>query len=977
MSETDPIKSLKADVLGEVVPSFRGSLSPKLTADQIQDGVETLFRLLKHRVGDADLDAVGDEILAGLRRWFQDSELVKLADRYEPFCKFLLRVTEPARFAQLQAEAGDRLSAAKVLKELGLVSNKALSVFESCAWEQFPPAGVVGQPDFLEHVARTYVFRNVEDHRARELNRREKADIAESFCVFVVWAVIKFKREIEVALMTARFSCYLELVRNRFADIGARFVELTTESRSPEGCGFLDPLSPLPEAPSDGDTTDVSMLPESMLPEASHVTVIEAEPGAGKTMTLQFLAWQEAGKLLERKSKDCSLPVYVDLKLLCHRSQSIEDAVEQQLALPNQATPPIPWDSLLLLVDGLNEVPTQSQTNFKKELRDVIARFHKLLVVVAGRPNSFRGEFAARIVVLRTFSDEQLGQLFTCALADEAKAAELLAAILRSPFLSSWTRTPLHAAMVVAIAKREGITALSNHAATVRRFVRGLLNREVSQSPGQTLLMKKERLLSRLAFETKGAGQPAFLMNAALLILGSAKLKIGAPILDVPNFIQEVTNNHLLQEADHEAMQFAHELYSDYFAAVELEAQEQGKQGLGAEFTLAHFAELDWQECIRLFAGLASTSTVLIERGSDSNPWLGWLLLKDARLESPNLREKVADAAYCMLSGGLNNPTEAALAGACVYVLADLECAALLGEAITKQRQVLKPTSSGDLTPEEKKAAQQKHLMALVPLGYGLVSVFRRGLAEQRSKQEGRYCDASRVAIEALKEIKAAGILMAILASWTGKTFDSASLIPGAILDAILELGVDKVFDNEVEAHNKILVGWLRRASEAGFRKAWPAYGRVLWGANPICETETDEDRALYWLRKAHDEKDSNGSLELALFLIKKPALATAPSEGERLLRDLAKGHEGARYELGKLLMDGNGLAKDETGGFELLLSLAEAGYSRAKKHIMNEFLVPWVTENGNWQLRQLPPWAVAFRDRLKALRCKKTSGQR
>ena len=99
------------------------------------------------------------------------------------------------------------------------------------------------------------------------------------------------------------------------------------------------------------------------------------------------------------------------------------------------------------------------------------------------------------------------------------------------------------------------------------------------------------------------------------------------------------------------------------------------------------------------------------------------------------------------------------------------------------------------------------------------------------------------------------------------------------------------------------------------------------------------------------------------------------PSEGERSLRDLAKGHEGARYELGKLLMEGNGLAQDETGGFELLLSLAEAGYSRAKKHIMNEFLIPWVTENGNWQLRQLPPWAVAFRERLKAFRCKKTSG--
>lgn len=981
MSESDSmpnagrrLESLKADVLHEAEPAFRGSISPKLSNDQVREGVETLFRLLAHRVGDTDLDAIGDEVLAGLGRWFQDSELVKLADRYEPFCKFLLRVTKPAKFAQLQAEAGDRLSAAKVLKALGLVGNKALSVFESCTWEQFPPAGVVGQPDFLEHVARTYVFRNVEDHRSRVLNQREKAQIAESFCVFVVWAVIKFSREIHVALLAASFSCYLELVRNRFADIGARFVELTAESRSAEEYRFLDPLSPLPDAPPDGDTTDASMLPE-----ASRVTVIESEPGAGKTTTLGFLAWQEANKLLERKSNDCSLPVYVELKLLCHRSQSIEAAVGQQLALADRATPPIPWDSLMLFVDGLNEVASPFQTNFKTEIRDLMASFSKLRVVVAGRPNSFRGEFKARIVVLRAFSDEQLCKLFRCELADEAKAAELLAAVLRSPFLSSWTRTPLHAAMVVAIAKREGISALSNHAATVRKFIRGLLNREVIQSPGQTPLVKKERLLSHLAFKAMAGGQSAFSKTDTLSILSSAKLKIGASNLDVPNFVQEITANHLLQEADHEAMEFSHELYRDYFAAVELETQEQAKQGLGAEFAIAHFAELHWQECIRLFAGLASTGTVLIERGSEGNPWLGWLLLKDASLENSNLREKVADAAYCLLSGSLDNPTEAALAGACVYVLADLERAALLREAITKQRQAIEPTGLWKLTPEQKKAAHQKHQMVLVPLGYGLIAVFRQGLIEQHSKQEGRYCAASRVAIGALKEIKAAGTLISILASWTGKTFDPASLIPGALLDAILELGVDEVFNNEIEAHNKVLVEWLLRASEAGFKKAWAAYGRVLRLANPVYITGTDyePDRALYWLRKAHGEKESNGSIELALLLIQEPGLATVPNEGEHLLRELARENEGARYQLGKLLLEGKGLAKDEAAGFALLLSLAEAGYSRAKADLMSDFLVPWVIENGGVQLRQLPPWAVTFRDRLQALLSKRVSEAR
>lgn len=91
---------------------------------------------------------------------------------------------------------------------------------------------MIGQSYFLEHVARTYVFRNVDDHQARVLNQRQKAEVAESVCVFLVWGVIRFSREIGNALITARFSDYLGRVRDRFSDVGTRFVELMTEARS-------------------------------------------------------------------------------------------------------------------------------------------------------------------------------------------------------------------------------------------------------------------------------------------------------------------------------------------------------------------------------------------------------------------------------------------------------------------------------------------------------------------------------------------------------------------------------------------------------------------------------------------------------------------------------------------------------------------------------------------------------------------------
>src|SRR5439155_14968367 len=75
---------------------------------------------------------------------------------------------------------------------------------------------------------------------------------------------------------------------------------------------------------------------------------------------------------------------------------------------------------------------------------------------------------------------------------------------------------------------------------------------------------------------------------------------------------------------------------------------------------------------------------------------------------------------------------------------------------------------------------------------------------------------------------------------------------------------------------------------------------------------------AVRWLRKAHQAQDSVGGLELALLLIKEPALATDSGEGERLLRHFSEGSDNARYELGKLLMNGEGLTKDEAGGFQI-----------------------------------------------------------
>lgn len=155
------------------------------------------------------------------------------------------------------------------------------------------------------------------------------------------------------------------------------------------------------------------------------------------------------------------------------------------------------------------------------------------------------------------------------------------------------------------------------------------------------------------------------------------------------------------------------------------------------------------------------------------------------------------------------------------------------------------------------------------------------------------------------------------------------------MLDALIVLGVDKVVESVNTDANMILATWLKRASEAGFSKAWPAYGRVLrlsyLVSVPNAVLEIHNDSALKWLRKSHEAGDIKGTLELALWLIEKLAFASEAGQGERMLRHAAQKDIEARYELGMRLLEGKHLATNEVEGFEHLLSLAEGGHAAAK----------------------------------------------
>jgi hypothetical protein len=310
------------------------------------------------------------------------------------------------------------------------------------------------------------------------------------------------------------------------------------------------------------------------------------------------------------------------------------------------------------------------------------------------------------------------------------------------------------------------------------------------------------------------------------------------------------------------------------------------------------------------------------------------------------------------------------MAGVCIFVLADLGRSDLLEQAIAEQHQVFEPKGKWKLTDEQKRAAHERQKQVAVPLANGLLMLVRLGLMEQKAKPDGRFYQAARSAIRGLERIKAARVLCAMLSAWTGNKFNDAALIPGSVLNALIDLGIDEVLDREDKSMNQTLAGWLKRASEAGFSKAWPAYGRVLRLARRVyvadAGLEFDGDSALKWLRQSHEAGDSNGTLELALLLVEEPEFANEAGQGERMLRQLAQTNLEARYELGLRLLKGEDLSKHEAEGFEHLLSAAEGGHADAMREI-DPLLCGQLIFDPSPHI-DLPTWAKPYQGRLKAL---------
>ncbi len=304
---------------------------------------------------------------------------------------------------------------------------------------------------------------------------------------------------------------------------------------------------------------------------ADHVLLI-GKPGSGKSSSLEWLLWNEAGRALDDPT--AKIPVLVKLRRCTSTLEAlIQDFLNGHglpLSLP-EVEALLNQGKLLLLLDGLNELPA----NLGTEMANFRSRYRKTTpMVVSTREQSIGGTLGiAKTLKMLPLSEPQMQEFVQGYLGDEGKA---LFQQIKGDHLRKFAETPLLLWMLCRVFDQNGHVP-SNLGMAFREFTQ-LYDRQIQEDAPAESRDQWPKLLRHLAFA---------LMHDKELV----DFRLSMPREEAENvltnylqqegrinarenaecWLQDLLDYHLIQpvitENLEEHIEFRHQLIQEYYAA--------------------------------------------------------------------------------------------------------------------------------------------------------------------------------------------------------------------------------------------------------------------------------------------------------------------------------------------------------------------------------------------------------------------------
>ena len=365
-----------------------------------------------------------------------------------------------------------------------------------------------------------------------------------------------------------------------------------------------DQLSPQPkEAKETKETVEHYGVLEGVLKYAgehddgNHVLLV-GKPGSGKTTALERLvAGQE---LIEGR-----LPVLIRLRDLQAGADPVLERVLWVLACGGlrsreQGVALLEQGRLLLLLDGVNELPTVGGTDLRRRVQDFRERFRQTPMIFTTRQLNVGVDLGiGKKLEMEPLSPPQMGEFARRHLGEDQGQALLKQLGSR---LQELGETPLLLWMLCGLFRKAGAIP-ANLGLVFRSFV-ALYDTWFKGFDDGTRSWQS-RFLQGLALRMMPqAGDPLGLRlgvsrrEAEDLLAES----LAIPVAEAVDRLNQLLNHHLLQLRGRDELEFKHQLFQEYFAAEGLLAQWPTLTDLEVQ---KHYLNLlDWSEALALVAGL-------------------------------------------------------------------------------------------------------------------------------------------------------------------------------------------------------------------------------------------------------------------------------------------------------------------------------------------------------------------------------------
>jgi len=365
-------------------------------------------------------------------------------------------------------------------------------------------------------------------------------------------------------------------------------------------------------------------------------TIVLGEPGMGKSVALERLAWELASNdplivpiLIHLREYD-GLPLleWIHFKLLESDEQPIRDALQQSRDT-GRFLNDMPFQFYLLL-DGLNEVRPEHRTMVLGEIRRLAMAYpqHALVVTSRVQDESWRelrgGSFGHDIVVVQPITESQ-SQIYLEAHLEQYEAQDLWQRL--DDRMRELASTPLLLWLIKEAWLGTKGDIPGNRGALYANFIKRMLRRDDDRK-----LTKKIKPYKRI----NALKKLALAMHKRQVI--SIKIDEVDALINDDELLESLRVNGLLQ--GEEVIRFApHQTVQEHFVALAIqESIENQIKGISRETNIDISETANdawWAETYIQLAGLTKDPNQLAQQVAEYNPWLAWWCVEEGQAVEP------------------------------------------------------------------------------------------------------------------------------------------------------------------------------------------------------------------------------------------------------------------------------------------------------------------------------------------------------